>query len=43
MLWDFQKFFYITYHGYAKYFTNWALSRYQNLKEGKKFNKILGL
>ena len=39
----FPKVFYITYHGYAKYFTNWALSRYQNLKEGKKFNKILGL
>ena len=39
----FPKVFYITYHGYAKYFTNWALSRYQNLKEGKKSNKILGL
>ena len=38
----FPKVFYITYHGYAKYFTNWALSRYKNLKEGKKSNKILG-
>jgi squalene-hopene/tetraprenyl-beta-curcumene cyclase len=39
----FPKVFYITYHGYAKYFTNWALSRYQNLKKGNKTNKILGL
>ena len=39
----FPKVFYITYHGYAKYFTNWALSRYKNLKEGNKTNRILGL
>ena len=39
----FPKVFYITYHGYAKYFTNWALSRYQNLKSGNKTNIILGL
>ena len=39
----FPKVFYITYHGYAKYFTNWALSRYQNLKKGNKTNRILGL
>jgi len=39
----FPKVFYITYHGYAKYFSNWALSRYQNLKEGNKTNRILGL
>ena len=28
---------------YSKYFPNWALSRYQNLKKGKKSNRILGL
>ncbi len=39
----FPKVFYITYHGYSKYFPNWALSRYQNLKKGKKSNRILGL
>ena len=39
----FPKVFYITYHGYAKYFTSWALSRYRNLKEGNKTNRILGL
>ena len=39
----FPKVFYITYHGYAKYFTSWALSRYQNLKKGKKNNRVLGL
>ena len=39
----FPKVFYITYHGYAKYFSNWALSRYENLKKGNKSNRILGL
>ena len=39
----FPKVFYITYHGYAKYFTNLALSRYQNLKRGNKTNRIFGL
>ena len=39
----FPKVFYITYHGYAKYFTNLALSRYQNLKKGNKTNRIFGL
>ena len=39
----FPKVFYITYHGYDKYFTSWALSRYRNLKEGNKSNRILGL
>ncbi len=39
----FPKVFYITYHGYAKYFTNWALSRYRNIKNGNKTNRILGL
>jgi len=39
----FPKVFYITYHGYAKYFTNWALSRYRNLKEGNIINRNLGL
>ena len=39
----FPKVFYITYHGYAKYFSNWALSRYDNLKKGKKINRVLGL
>ena len=39
----FPKVFYITYHGYAKYFTSWALSRYRNLKEGNKTKRILGL
>ena len=39
----FPKVFYITYHGYAKYFTNLALSRYHNLKKGDKTNRILGL
>jgi len=39
----FPKVFYITYHGYAKYFTSWALSRYVNLKKGNKNNRIMGL
>ena len=39
----FPKVFYITYHGYAKYFTNFAISRYRNLKKGNKSNRILGL
>ena len=39
----FPKVFYITYHGYAKYFSNLALSRYQNLKKGNKNNRIFGL
>ena len=39
----FHNVFYITYHGYAKYFTNLAHSRYQNLKKGNKTNRIFGL
>ena len=39
----FPRVFYITYHGYAKYFPCWALSRYQNIKKNKKTNQNLGL
>ena len=39
----FPKVFYITYHGYAKYFPLWAISKYYKLKEGKKSNRISGL
>ena len=39
----FPKVFYITYHGYAKYFPVWAISKYYNLKKGKRSNRINGL
>ena len=39
----FPRVFYITYHGYAKYFPCWALSRYQNIKKNKRTNQNLGL
>ena len=39
----FPKVFYITYHGYSKYFTNLAISRYRNIKKGYKANKVFGL
>ena len=30
----FPKVFYLKYHGYSAYFPLWAMSRYQNLKNG---------
>jgi squalene-hopene/tetraprenyl-beta-curcumene cyclase len=30
----FPRIFYLCYHGYAQYFTLWALARYRNLKNG---------
>jgi squalene-hopene/tetraprenyl-beta-curcumene cyclase len=39
----FPRVFYLRYHGYAKYFPLWALSRYRNLKTGNAGPLALGM
>ncbi len=39
----FPRVFYLRYHGYARYFPLWALSRYKNLVEGNRTQPLWGM
>lgn len=39
----FPRVFYLKYHGYARYFPLWALSRYRNLKNSNNIRPIYGM
>ncbi|MBL0337739.1 MAG: squalene--hopene cyclase [Rhodospirillaceae bacterium] len=39
----FPRVFYLKYHGYARYFPLWALSRYRNLKNSNNSRSIYGM
>ena len=39
----FPRVFYLRYHGYSAYFPLWALSRYRNLRRGKRLTTPYGI
>jgi len=39
----FPKVFYLRYHGYKAFFPQWAMARYQNLKNGNATQTLFGM